>query len=50
MWRIFHEVVAAGTTYVFAPDTSREDALAYFVGQLSPADLAAAIEAAKKTS
>jgi ribosomal protein S18 acetylase RimI-like enzyme len=32
MWRIFHAVVASGTTYVFAPDTSRDDALAYFSG------------------
>jgi L-amino acid N-acyltransferase YncA len=32
MWRIFHTVVASGTTYVFTHDTSREDALAYFVG------------------
>lgn len=32
MWRIFHAVVATGTTYVFAPDTRREDGLAYFVG------------------
>jgi L-amino acid N-acyltransferase YncA len=32
IWRIFQSVVATGTAYVFAPDTSREDALAYFVG------------------
>jgi L-amino acid N-acyltransferase YncA len=32
MWRIFHAVVATGTTYVFSHDTSRSDALAYFVG------------------
>lgn len=32
MWRIFQAVVATGTTYVFAPDTRREDGLAYFVG------------------
>ncbi len=32
MWRIFQAVVATGTTYVFAQDTSRDDALAYFVG------------------
>lgn len=32
IWRIFHAVVATGTTYVFAPDTSRSDALAYFFG------------------
>jgi len=32
LWSIFHAVVAAGDTYVFAPDTSREDALAYWYG------------------
>ena len=32
IWRIFHAVVASGTTYAFAPDTSRDDALAYFIG------------------
>lgn len=26
IWPIFHEVVAAGDTYAFAPDTSREEA------------------------
>jgi ribosomal protein S18 acetylase RimI-like enzyme len=30
MWRIFQTVVATGTTYVFAADTSEEDARAYF--------------------
>jgi L-amino acid N-acyltransferase YncA len=30
IWRIFHEVVATGDTYAFAPDTSREDALTYW--------------------
>jgi L-amino acid N-acyltransferase YncA len=30
IWRIFHEVVAAGDTYAFNPDTSREDALKYW--------------------
>lgn len=30
IWRIFHEVIAPGDTYVFAPETSREDALAYW--------------------
>jgi L-amino acid N-acyltransferase YncA len=30
IWRIFHDVVAAGDTYTFDPDTSREDALAYW--------------------
>ncbi len=32
MWRIFRAVVATGTTYVFAPDTSRDDGEAYFIG------------------
>jgi L-amino acid N-acyltransferase YncA len=32
MWRIFQAVVATGTSYVFNPDTGRDDALAYFVG------------------
>jgi L-amino acid N-acyltransferase YncA len=32
MWRIFHAVVATGTSYAFAPDTCREDGLAYFIG------------------
>lgn len=32
MWPIFQAVVASGTTYVFAPDTSRQDAYAYFLG------------------
>ena len=32
IWRIFQAVVATGTSYVFAPDTSREDGQAYFVG------------------
>jgi len=32
MWRIFQAIVATGTSYVFAGDTSRDDALAYFVG------------------
>ena len=30
IWEIFHEVVAAGDTYPFNPDMSREDALAYW--------------------
>ena len=30
IWRIFHEVVAAGDTYAFNPDKPREDALAYW--------------------
>jgi len=32
MWPIFQEIVAAGDTYVFAPDTPRADALAYWFG------------------
>jgi len=32
MWQIFREVVASGDTYPFSPDTSREDALAYWLG------------------
>ena len=32
IWRIFQAVVATGTTYVFAADTSRDEALAYFAG------------------
>jgi L-amino acid N-acyltransferase YncA len=30
IWNIFHDVVAKGDTYVFDPNTSREDALAYW--------------------
>jgi ribosomal protein S18 acetylase RimI-like enzyme len=30
IWNIFHEVVAAGDTYAFDPNISREDALAYW--------------------
>ena len=30
IWKIFHEVVAAGDTYALDPNTSREDALAYW--------------------
>ncbi len=30
IWAIFHAVVAAGDTYTFAPDTPREEALAYW--------------------
>lgn len=30
IWKIFHEVVAAGDTYAIDPDISREDALAYW--------------------
>jgi hypothetical protein len=32
MWPIFRAVVATGTTYVFDPETSREDAFAYWLG------------------
>jgi len=32
IWNIFHEVVAAGDTYAFDPNISREDALAYWFG------------------
>lgn len=30
IWAIFHDVVAAGDTYAFDPNISREDALAYW--------------------
>jgi len=30
IWKIFHEVVAAGDTYAIDPDMSREEALAYW--------------------
>ena len=30
IWNIFHETVAAGDTYAFDPNISREDALAYW--------------------
>jgi L-amino acid N-acyltransferase YncA len=32
MWPIFRDVIASGDTYVFAPHTPREDALAYWFG------------------
>ena len=32
MWAIFQDVIAPGDTYVFAPDTSREDAFQYWFG------------------
>lgn len=32
IWSIFRAVVATGDTYVFAADTSRDEALAYFTG------------------
>jgi len=31
IWRIFHEVVAAGDTYALDPNISREDAMAYWL-------------------
>jgi ribosomal protein S18 acetylase RimI-like enzyme len=30
IWNIFHQIVAAGDTYAFDPEMSREDALAYW--------------------
>jgi ribosomal protein S18 acetylase RimI-like enzyme len=30
IWNIFHQIVAAGDTYAFDPEISREDALAYW--------------------
>ena len=30
IWNIFHDVVATGDTYVFEPNTSREEALVYW--------------------
>jgi hypothetical protein len=32
MWQIFKAVVAGGDTYVFAPDTPRQQALDYYLG------------------
>lgn len=32
MWPIFQAVVATGTTYVFAPETPRDEACAYWFG------------------
>jgi L-amino acid N-acyltransferase YncA len=32
IWNIFHEVIAAGDTYAFDPEMSREEALAYWFG------------------
>jgi L-amino acid N-acyltransferase YncA len=32
LWSIFREVIASGDTYVFPPDTPREDAYAYWFG------------------
>jgi len=34
IWTIFHAVVAAGDTYTFDPETSREEALAYWLHPL----------------
>ena len=31
IWQIFHEVVAAGDTYVFHPKTTRDQALSYWL-------------------
>jgi len=33
IWEIFHEVIAAGDTYAFDPQMSREDALAYWFSE-----------------
>jgi len=32
LWPIFRAVIATGDTYVFAPETSREEAFAYWIG------------------
>jgi L-amino acid N-acyltransferase YncA len=32
LWPIFRAVIATGDTYVFAPETSREEAFAYWFG------------------
>jgi L-amino acid N-acyltransferase YncA len=32
IWAIFREVIASGDTYVFSPDTPRDDAFAYWFG------------------
>jgi L-amino acid N-acyltransferase YncA len=32
MWSIFREIIASRDTYVFSPDTPREDAFAYWLG------------------
>lgn len=37
MWRIFRAVIAGGDTYVFAPDTSRDVAIDYFMGPFDSA-------------
>jgi len=33
IWQIVHEVIAKGDTYVFAPDSSKEEMLHYWCGQ-----------------
>jgi L-amino acid N-acyltransferase YncA len=33
IWRIFQAVVGPGDTYSFAPDTTEQDAVAYFIGR-----------------
>jgi L-amino acid N-acyltransferase YncA len=33
IWKIFHEVVAAGDTYAIAPNISRKEALQYWCGK-----------------
>ena len=32
MWPVFRDVIASGDTYVFSPDTPRDDAFAYWFG------------------
>ena len=32
MWPVFRDVIATGDTYVFSPDTPRDDAFAYWFG------------------
>lgn len=36
LWRIFSEVIATADTYAMAPDTTREDALAYWTANAGP--------------
>ena len=33
IWKIIHEVISGGDTYVFAPDTSRKEMLDYWCGE-----------------
>jgi L-amino acid N-acyltransferase YncA len=35
IWELFHTVVAGGDTYVFLPDTPREEALAYWFSPMT---------------